>query len=112
MLLFKYVDDIALAYASLAIKAVNNIKAKLAAKYRIANLGPTRQFLGIEITSESARESADSYTVGLGQSAFIASILKRFRMENAHGAATPMVVHVKLDLAEHRQEQEADPAEY
>ena len=51
-----YVDDISLAYASSAIKAVDNIKAKIAAKYRIADLGPARQFLGIEITSESARE--------------------------------------------------------
>ena len=112
VLLLLYVDGISLAYASSAIKAVENIKAKLAAKYRITNLGPARQFLGIEITSESTRESTDSYTVSLGQSAFIASILKRFRMENAHGAATPMDVHVKLDLAEHRKEREADPAEY
>ena len=37
--LLLYVDDISLAYASTAIKAVDNIKAKLAAKHRITNLG-------------------------------------------------------------------------
>ena len=52
-------------------KEVYNIKANLAAKYRITNLGPTDQILGIEITSESA----DTVAVSLGQSAFIASIL-------------------------------------
>ena len=59
MLLLLYADDISLAYASSAIKAVDNIKAKLAAKYRITNLGPARQFLGIETTSAST----NSYTV-------------------------------------------------
>ena len=47
----------------------------------------------------------------MGQCAPTAPTLKQFRMENAHGAATPMDVHVKLDLAEHRKEREADPAE-
>lgn len=62
-MLVLYVGEILLAYASSAIKAVKNIKAKLAAKYRIRNLGLARQFLDIEITSESA----DSYPVSLGQ---------------------------------------------
>ena len=38
VLLILYVDDISLAYASSTIKAGDNIKAKLAAKYRIMNL--------------------------------------------------------------------------
>ena len=46
-----YVDDISLAYASSAIKAVNNIISKLIAKYMITDLETARQFLGIEITS-------------------------------------------------------------
>ena len=51
MLQLLYVDDISLTYASSAIKAVNNIKSKLIAKYMITNMETARQFLGIEITS-------------------------------------------------------------
>ena len=92
VLLLLYVDNISLACSRSAIKAVDNIKAKLVANYRITFPGPARQSLGIEITSETARESANSYMVSRGQSAFISSSLKRFRMENANGAATPMAV--------------------
>ena len=88
MLLLSYVVDISLAYSSSASKGVVHIKAKLAAKYRITSLGPAHLFPGIVITSESA----DSHTVNLEQSVFIASVLKRFRIENAsapqpHGCA-------------------------
>ena len=56
MLLLLYVNDISMAYPSNAAAVVKNIKAKIADKYRIMNLGAARQFLGIEITSSMVRE--------------------------------------------------------
>ena len=85
-------------------------KTKLRAKYRITNLGTARQFLGIQITTGSA--DSLSHTICLGQQDFITSILKRFNMHNAHGAAMPMDVHVKLDLAKDRGERKVDPLKY
>ena len=111
VLLLLYVNDISMACPRNAVAVVKNIKAKLADKYRITNLGTARQFLGIEITSGIA-EGTNRHTISLGQRAFIDPILKRFRMENAHGAATPMDVNVKLDLAKDGEERKADPTGY
>ena len=103
VLLLLYVDDISMAYPSNTAAVVKNIKAKPADKYRITNLGAVRQFLGIESAS-GISEDTNRPTISLGQRAFIDSILKRFRMENAHGAATPMDVNVQLDLAKDGEE--------
>jgi hypothetical protein len=53
ILLLLYVDDMLLAYAPTAAKDAEIIKAKLAEVYKITNLGPARQFLGIEIHQEN-----------------------------------------------------------
>ena len=97
VLLLLYIDDISMAYPSNTTVAtvVKNINAKLTNKYKITNLGAARQFLRIEITS-AVTENTNSHTISLGQRAFINSILKRFHMEDSHGAAMLM----KLDLAE------------
>ena len=58
---------------------------------KITNLGPARQFLGIDI-----QRHADGST-SLGQPAFIQTILKCFDMEKAYPAQTPLDAHVKLD---------------
>ena len=105
MLLLLYVDDISLAYPRAVAVAAAAIKAKLAAKYKITNLGTAKQFLGIQITN-------DDDGIALGQKAFISTILKRFGMEEANGAATPMNTSVRLDLAEELGEREVDPKEY
>ena len=110
MLLLLYVNDISMAYPSNAAAVVKNIKAKLADRCRVAGLGTAHQFLEIETTSDIA-EDTNRRTISLGQRAFIDSILKRFCMENAHGAATPMDVNVKLDLAKDSEERKADPTE-
>ena len=107
VLLLLYIDDISMAYPSNAAAVVENIKAKLADKYRITNLGTVCQFLGIKITSDIADNNRR--TISLGQRAFIESILKRFRMENAHGAATPIHVNGKLGLANDGEERKQTP---
>jgi len=49
ILILLYVDNISMSYAEAATKAPIEVKAKLSEKYKIMNLGPARQFLGIEI---------------------------------------------------------------
>ena len=57
--------------------AAVEIRPKLAAKYKIANLGTAKQFLGIQITN-------DDDGIALSRNAFISAILKRFGMEEAN----------------------------
>jgi hypothetical protein len=54
-----------------ATKAAIEVKAKLSEKYMITNLGPARQFLGIEIY-----RNENSTRVSLRQKAYITTILK------------------------------------
>jgi len=101
ILMFSYVDDISMLYPKDATKAVIEVKARLSEKYKITNLGPARQFLGIE------KHRNDNGTgISLGQNAFITTILKRFNMQNAHDVTTPIDPNVTLDLAEDRGEKE------
>jgi len=105
ILILLYVDDISMMYARTesASKAAIEVKAKLSEKYKITNLGPARQFLGIEIHRDE-----NGTGISLGQKAFITTILKRFHMQDAHGVTTPMDPNVKLDLADDRGEKELD----
>ena len=52
ILLLLYVDDISLAYTRTVDTAAAEVKTKLAAKYKIANLGVAKQFFGIQITND------------------------------------------------------------
>jgi len=102
-----YVDDISILYLEDATKAAIEVKARLSENYKITNLGPAHQFLGIEIHPEEYGTSTGTgTTISLGQKVFITTILKEFNMQNAHGAAAPMDANVKLDLAEDRGEKE------
>ena len=99
ILILLYVNDISMSYPEAAAKAAIQVKAKLSEKYKITNLGPARQFLGIKTYQ---------YDIGtricLGQKAYITTILKRFGMEHSHGFSTPMYPNAKLDSAEDRGE--------
>jgi hypothetical protein len=105
ILILLYVDDISMmcARTESASKAAIEVKAKLSEKYKITNLGPARQFLGIEIHRDEKGTG-----ISLGQKAFITTILKRFHMQDAQGVTTPMDPNVKLDLADDRGEKELD----
>jgi len=105
MLLLLYVDDLLLPYAPSAAKEAEEVKTALAATYKITNLGTARQFLGIKIHYENGR-------ILLSQRVFIDTILNRFHMEAAHGAATPLDDKVKLDLSEEEGDGEDDPKLY
>jgi len=90
-----------MSYPEAATKAAIEVKAKLSEKYKITNLGPARQFLGIKIHRDGTR-------ISLGQKAYITTILRRFDMEHTHGVSTPMDSNTKLDLAEDRGEKELE----
>ena len=70
MLLLLYVDDISLAYPRTVAAAAAAIKAKLAAKYKITNLGAAQQFLGIQIFHGS--DDGHSASIALDQRASLA----------------------------------------
>ena len=109
ILMLLYIHDIPMLYSEDATKAAIEVKARLSEKYKITILCPACQFLGIEIHREENGTSTSTCTVtgiSLGQKAFITTILKRFNMQNAHGASTPLDPNVKLDLAEDRGEKE------
>jgi hypothetical protein len=95
ILLLLYMDNISMLYPKDATKAASEGKAGLSEKYKITNLGPARQFLGIETHHKETGTG-----ISLRQKAFITTILKRFNMHNAHDVSTPMDSNVKLDLAE------------
>jgi hypothetical protein len=84
-------------------KAAIKVKGRLSEKYKITNLRPACQFLVIEFTRE---ENSTPTAISLGQKTFITTILKRFNMQNAHGASSPMDPNVKLDLVQDRGEKE------
>jgi hypothetical protein len=98
MLLLLYVDDMLLAYAPTVANTLEEIKKAIAATYKITNLGTAQQFLRIVI-----HFSNDGI-----------SLLKRFHMETAHGAATPLDDKVMLDLVDEDRERdgEVDPKQY
>jgi len=52
ILMLWYIDNISMLYAKDATKAAIEVKARLSEKFKITNLGPSRQFLGIEIHHE------------------------------------------------------------
>jgi hypothetical protein len=60
-----------MSYPEAATKAAIAVKGKLSEKYKISNLGPARQSLGIEIYLDEIRTG-----ISLGQKASITTILK------------------------------------
>jgi hypothetical protein len=102
ILMLLYVDDISMLYPEDATKAAIKVKARLSEKYKITNLGPAHQFLGIQIHRE---EYGTGTAISLGQNGFISTIPKRFNMQNTHGASTPMDPNVKLYLGDDQGEE-------
>jgi hypothetical protein len=103
ILILLYVDDISMSCPEAATKAAIQVKAILSDKYKIKNLGPARQFLGIEIYRHEIGTG-----ISLGQKAYITTILRRFGMDHSHGVSMPMDPNVKLDLPEDRGEKELE----
>ena len=88
VILLLYVDDLLISARNL--EAIEEVKALLQAKYSMNNLGPVRQFLGLEVLQDSPNKLC------LYQSRFIATVLKRFKMTDCNGVQTPMEPGLRL----------------
>jgi len=99
-----YVDDILVLYADEASGKAADIKNRLMQHYKMKNLGPAKQFLGLEI------ERLPVGSITLGQSAYVASMLKKFDMTVANTVNTPL--HHKIRLDETSSDTEADARLY
>jgi hypothetical protein len=87
-----YVDDILLFSPNK--DAIRSIKAQLSAKYRMTDLGPVQQYLGIQVERNRQKR-----LLRIHQRPFIETILKRFQMENCKGVSTPMEANIHLTAA-------------
>jgi len=81
VILVLYVDDVLLASSS--ISELERVKKMLLLKYKMKDLGPVRQFLGLEVYQLSER-------IQVSQEKFITTILRRFGLENCNGLFTPI----------------------
>lgn len=91
ILIILYVDDLLIAGNS-DIK-LQSIKAQLMTRFKMKDLGPVSEFLGIEVIRDRATHSLKIF-----QSSYTSKILERFNMLGATSAATPMATQGKPDL--------------
>jgi hypothetical protein len=91
ILIFPYADDLLIAYCKEANHNAKEIKQQLNQQYRMIDLGTARQFLGPEITHNS------DGSILLSQQKYIETVIKRFRMESAHGCVSLMDPNIKLE---------------
>ena len=85
MIILLYVDDLLLISPQSA--NIAKVKERLSEKYRMSDLGPIRQFLGIEV--KQVKHAGLCYWT-LNQQRFISTILLRFGMNSCHGVTTPL----------------------
>ena len=67
------------------------MKSQLSAKFKMTDLGPAHQFLGIQI-----ERNCQACTIRIHQKPYTESVLKRFGMEACNGVSTPMDPNVQL----------------
>ena len=70
------------------------MKAKLSAKYRMLDLGPVHQFLGIQI-----KQDCQKCTLCIYQKPYIKAILKQFQIDNCNSVSTFIKANLQLDPA-------------
>lgn len=86
-----HVDDLLLASKSLS--EIAKVKEELKKVFKIHDLGPTKQILGIKVERDRP-----SRTIYLSQPAYIEDILSHYKMERCNPAQTPM--HENTHLSE------------
>ena len=83
-----FVDDLVIAGANL--EEINAFKEALKSKYSMKDLGVIKLCLGLEISFKS------DGSIGISQSKYIKSMLKRFGLESCNPVLTPLDPSVKL----------------
>ena len=76
-----YVDDLLIVSGDMDY--IKTIKAKLASRFKMTDLGPAQHYLGIEIT-----RTGDE--LRLRQTAFLTKVLERFGMDNCRTVDSPV----------------------
>ena len=87
--LILYVDDMLIAGSNQA--EIGKLKRSLHAKFAMKELGQARHILGMRI-----ERNRTTKTLRLSQSDYIRKVLKRFNMENAKPAPTPLPTSIRL----------------
>ena len=87
--LLLYVDDMLIACKDHS--QINRLKARLKSEIEMKDLGEARVILGMEIVRDRK-----SCTLRLKQKSYIQKILKRFNLDGAKPAATPLPSHIKI----------------
>lgn len=75
-------------------ESMTAVKAELMDRFKITDLGPVRQIVGLEVVRDR-----ENHTLTLRQSAYIRKVLARFGMENSHPVSVPMDPSARLNKA-------------
>lgn len=84
-----FVDDLALV--SNNTEQVCHVKAELARRFEMKDLGPLTEYLGMEVSRDRTAR-----TITLRQEKYISKLLQKFRMEDCHGKTTPLPANHNL----------------
>ena len=87
--LLLYVDDMLIAGSS--IGEIKNLKTRLSAAFKMKDLGPAKQILGMKISWDRS-----AGTLNLPQELYIEKVLSRFRVNDAKPSTNPLANHFKL----------------
>ena len=83
LVILLYVDDLLLFAKDM--QTIDTMKKKLSTSYQMTDLGPIRQFLGLQISRNRAL-----HQIELHQSPYIRTLLTQFQMSDCKGISTPM----------------------
>ena len=87
--LLLYVDDMLIAGSSM--RKIKNLKTRLSAAFKMKDLGPAKQILGMKISWDRS-----AGTLNLPQELYLEKVLSRFRVNDAKPRTTPLANHFKL----------------
>lgn len=88
-----FVDDCTLVSKSKS--AIQELKQKLLAKFKLRDLGPTKLLLGVAITRDLSKHS-----ISLSQKHYVEDILERFHMTDCKPVSTPMEPGLRLSVSQ------------
>ena len=92
--LLLYVDDMFIAGSS--IREINNLKTWLSVAFKMKDLGPVKQILGMKISRDRS-----AGTLNLSHELYIEKVLSRFRVNDAKLKTNPLANHFKLSKSSH-----------
>lgn len=83
-----YVDNLLLA--SKSIETIRKVKTELHAVFKLKDLGPISEILGMQIEREG-----DVGSIRISQKKYVQELIERFRMSQYKPASTPLPSGIK-----------------